>query len=196
MKQTLLFLAIASLSAAASLASAAEAIQDGGFEVHDPWTWVTPFPGIFGTWNEPKMSGTSVQLGQFGGLAGDYVWQAFDLSAYGSATLSFDLTTISHGAPELSTFAVAAGYDNEVYRIDVGSNTDGLVQTRHVVIPLTSSHAFMPNSILTFTGWNEAGASSRMFVDNVSIRAQAVPEPAPCAALGLGAVAVLRRRRK
>ena len=34
------------------------------------------------------------------------------------------------------------------------------------------------------------------FSDNYNFRAQAVPEPAPCAALGLGALGLLRRRKR
>lgn len=51
---------------------------------------------------------------------------------------------------------------------------------------------------LTFTVINDAtpNSSSSAWIDNVSINAQPVPEPATMAALGLGLAAVVRRRKK
>jgi len=51
---------------------------------------------------------------------------------------------------------------------------------------------------LTFTVINDAtpNSSSSAWLDNVSIQAQPVPEPATTAAFGLGAAAMLRRRRR
>ena len=150
---------------------------------------------MIGNWNAPGTSGSSLSLAQ-GGIAGSYAVQTVDLSHYGSATLSFDLTTIAHGEPHTAYFSVSLGYDNELARYYLGSTTDGELSMRHISIPLIASAAFAPNSPVLFVGTHQSGSTTGIWVDNVSIQAQPVPEPATLSVLGLGAVAALRRRRK
>lgn len=176
-------------------AHAVETVVHGDFETRDPFIWTTNYTDMIGTWNAPGTTGSSLSLAQ-GGIAGSYAFQTLDLSAYGSATLSFDLTAVAHGAPGTSYLAVTLGYDNEVARYSFGSATDGETTTKHVSIPLTNRTGFLPNSPLLFMGAHQNGSHTGIWVDNVSIQAQPVPEPTTLAALGLGALAAFRRRRR
>lgn len=194
MKPTLPILAL-SLFALIAQARATEVIVDGDFESPDTSAWIPNYSGMIGNWNAPGTSGHSLYLG-LGGTAGSDAMQVIDLSAYRTATLSFDVTAVARNAPNTSIFAVSAGYDNEVYRYYFEGSPVGQLFQKHISIPLTAAAAFKPFTALVFSGMHGNDSSTDIWVDNVSIQAQAVPEPATIGALALGAFAALRRRRK
>ncbi|RYG33416.1 PEP-CTERM sorting domain-containing protein [bacterium] len=138
--------------------------------------------------------------------------QDVDTSSYltsGStaAILRMKLVTEDLGAAGLDFFYIDFG-GVRVKTVDIGASYVDFGPGRRqggnhfwtredVVIDLTP---YMDGTVKTLTFTTIDGArtnstsGSNAFVDNVSI--QAVPEPATMAALGLGAAALLRRRRR
>ena len=122
--------------------------------------------------------------------------QVMDMSHYKNAVLSFDLTTIAHGWVGSGEFAVTLGYDNTLAEAFVGSTTDGLITTQHFDIALTDPKEYTPFTPLIFGSIQASDTHDEMYVDNVSIKAQAVPEPTTMTVFGLGGLALIRRRHR
>lgn len=209
MKGTLALLALAALGASAS---AVELVVNGNFSNGAPDTappWV--LSGVNeaqGRWpliaNPNSFTGGNINsralgLADYTG-ANDSAAQTINTAGYGAAKLTYrvvfhdaetvvgrDIFTLSFGGTVLETFdfGSAPGSGNSLYHVfdrtyDLTPYFDGTAkELRFAQVTDTSN----------FT-------SSGTYIDNVSIQAAPVPEPATLAALGLGALAMLRRRRR
>lgn len=209
MKISFTLLALATLGASAS---AVELVVNGGFdtivsEEAPPWQlsgvnraqgrW--PIVGNNNTFTGGHMPGRSLGLADYTS-ANDAAWQTINTAGYGTATLTYrvvfhdsdtvagrDIFTLSFGGTVLETFDIGAqpGSGNDVYHVfnrtyDLTPYFDGTAKDLRFATVTDGSN---------FT-------ASGTYLDDVSIQASPVPEPATIAALGLGALALLRRKRR
>lgn len=183
----------AALGAALSV-SAQNIVQDPGFEsavgaandrtlyapgqTVDGGSWFVGDPPSAGTSNggvdkRPNfvISGTTSAL-----LANASILQTLGTVAGQTYTVSFDALTFQGGSQSFS--------------VDFGATTVPLLAVRDPARYSFVAAATDPSTVLRFNGF----FPNAFLFDNVSV--QAVPEPASFAALGLGALAMLRRRRQ
>jgi hypothetical protein len=102
--------------------------------------------------------------------------QTYRLSFYASPRIGFGANQLSVPGTSIAPF--------------VATNNWNLVTGTFTATSSTFDLTFLAESLPSNSGNVDAGT----FVDNVSV--QAVPEPASMAALGLGALGLLKRRRK
>lgn len=190
-----IFFTLTPLLLLAPAAHAVEVVADGDFESPSASAWTSSAGdagNLIGAWGVPGMTGRSARLAV---APSDnlFIDQEVDLLGYQAATFTCDVTTVAHGAPNSGYLDINLGSDT-LALLKVGSAVDGEVQTQHLSIPITGIGDFSATSLAFFAG-NDASSSNQIYVDNVSIKTQAVPEPATLCALGTGLFGVLRRRR-
>lgn len=197
-------LTLAALALATS-AHAAELVVNGGFQNGGPdeatgWTQTgLPLIANNSAWTNGLMPTRSVGLGGYTN-ADDSVSQAIATAGYGSGVLTFDFVwedldnnagndffTVSFGGTTLETFDLGA---------TPGNALGNLYRT-------TKSYDLTPyfddsTKTLTLRGTTDGSSfsASSAYVDNVSIQAQPVPEPATLAALGFGVALFARRKAR
>ncbi len=136
-------------------------------------------------------------------------YQEIDTAGYGSATLDFklvyedldvvgrDFLYVVFGSTRLMTVDLGAGWVG--WKNQFGVVREGGIHFWRAENPTFDLTPYFDGTKknLTFTLINDAtpNSSSAAWIDNVSISAQPVPEPASLVVLGLGA-ALVRRRRK
>ena len=229
----------------ASGASAAELVQNGGFEAGPQFRadfWTIPDLGTNADGdpnNYARVGNFAEQVGTdpndfllgphgagngtgsviptrtvyLGGLnpRTSIIGQSIDTAGYegGDASLTFkvvyedldvgghDFFHVDFGPDRLLTIDAGLGYVDYVNRF--GVTLQGGIHYWTLENPVIDLAPYLDGTAkdLTFTFINDAttGTSSAAWVDNVSINANAVPEPTTLAGLGLGALALLRRRR-
>ena len=202
MKKTLI---IALAAFGASHVFATEFITNGGFESGATgWTQSSAggFP-IIGDWSTTVVTSagdlgpptTSAWLGGYAN-ADDFISQTVGPIAAGSTgTLSadvyidnedvpgYDYLTVSYGSTTLGTFDLGDTNPVGLYHYtlsgDISSLFDGTAKD------------------LKFEVTTDSSLDSAAFIDNVSLNVtNPTPEPASMAVLGMGALALIRRRRK
>lgn len=186
----------ASLLGAASFASAVELVSNGNFDLGATnWTETGAFVIVddhsFGTMNT-----TGNIYAWLGGYddAVDSLTQVINFgSLAGTATLSFDFEADDADFSTFDFFEVKLG-GVTLDTIDLGDFADTLtgISTKTYDV---SSFVGTGNKTLEFLTTTDSSLASSAFVDNVSINATVAPEPGTMAALGLGALALIRRRR-
>lgn len=117
--------------------------------------------------------------------------QEIDLSGFGDTPgrgISQSFATTTGATYYLNLDVYGSAVDVLVDGVPLATNLAGATRTPYAF----TFNAAGPSTLLTLL----SGVGSVDHVDNVSVTAQAVPEPASVAAMGFGALALLRRRRK
>lgn len=205
------FAALLLLVGAFSSANAVQLVYNGGFEIKDSndyygngWNIEHYEAGVeasydrdvyFDEWStgyDYAPPGVSAFLG-YASEDDVTLSQIINSAGYSAATLKFDL--YSDGYDDVGGYdTLEVFYDGiSIDFIDLGN--DGVpfsgTYTYDISSLLTGS-----NQLLEFQVINDASYATWSWVDNVSIEATPVPEPASMLALGAGAALLIRRRKK
>lgn len=181
---------------AASSAFAVDLVSNGNFEAGNTnWTEMGAFT-IIGDWS--GAGGPATQTAWLGGYddANDSITQSVSTLSGASAMLELDLWWVNIDIPTYDFFTISFG-GSTIYTRDLGDlEPIDLYGPEHLSFDISSMMDGSAKDLVfgvTTDDFPDSGCSA--FVDNVSIQANVVPEPATLAVLGLG-VAALRRRRK
>lgn len=171
--------------ASAAVAAQANLINNGSFETGDLTGWNVTSPDGF----------LFVDTGF--SSEGNFAVFFGDLQASGGGSITQSIATVPGQKYTFSYDFAGDGDTPSGFEAKFGTTTVFSVTNPAFDLDyITQSYTVTATSALTVVSF--AGYDDDFFInlDNVSVTAQAVPEPASLAALGLGAVAVLRRRRK
>ena len=199
MKNGYKLIGLAVLAASSSFASAIQLVSNGDFEGGIA-PWVENSPPAFIISNHGVLSFGADPNNDYAWLGGysnadDIITQTINFgSLAGTATLTFDYSDFdANEDPDYDYFTVSIG-STLLEKIDIGAGANGVERISAKSYDVSS---FMGTGVQTleFRVTTDVALASSAFVDNVSIDAQPVPEPATMAALGLGLAAVVRRRK-
>ncbi len=209
MNSKTVLLALALFGAVAT-APAVELVTNGGFEattLGQGWSWSSSgnysLAGSIDDWNEPDpfdMSGNTLWMGGYAELddlpsSDDVLSQSIDTSGYATATLALDLVGDGFdviGAPDPFDYLTVSFGGQQLELIDLGNGADPFKRR----LTYDISGLLGGTKTLSIAVHNDDVNDASAFIDNISIVAAPVPEPASMAALALGAAALVRRRRK
>ena len=161
-------------------------------------------------YSTPAGNGSAKSLSSNGWASGDYYQFTTSATGFNGLSISFDVTGSNTGPRDFAltystngtTFTSAGAYTltNDAWAGTgdpkaVSAKSFNLSGVTSLDNQATVTFRLTNNSTASISGATTATAGTSR-VDNVVISGtQAVPEPASMAALGLGAVAMLRRRR-
>jgi hypothetical protein len=194
---------LVSAFAFATLTAGSQAVQlvaNGDFQSSSiaPWTESSAFPiideNLFGT-----LGTAGNRYAWLGGYANanDKLSQTVDFgSLAGTATLTFKFEAALRDEPTYDFFTVKIG-STTLDTIDLGAATFGAGIFSGVTTKSYDVSAFMGtgSQVLEFGTTTDVSFNSSALVDDVSIEATPVPEPATMTALALGLAAIARRRK-
>lgn len=194
------FLALGIIGVLSAPAHAVELVQNGDFEASPAglnWT----LTGIAEVGNYSTLLGPTVptRVLWLGGVqnALDTGSQAIATAGYGTATLSFRLVLEDLDLANSDFFTVSFG-SHVLDTIDIGETPGDQLENYYVSNRTYDLSPFFDGTPQTLTFGiatdGKAFTASSAWIDNVSIDAQPVPEPASLLAFGAGALALLRRR--
>lgn len=184
-----------------------ELVRNGDFSTgtrgQDGWTEASPYT-IIDDWadDDSFFSTSSAYLGGYNGAV-DSISQQINFGILpGTATLRFDALFYSEDVPLYDFLGVGLSpfvLSNILVAVDLGDaagglNSGQLIKKSYVVD--VSSYLGTGVRTLAFEVSTDSSGPSAAFIDNVSIIANPVPEPATMAIMGLGVAAMIRRRRK
>lgn len=154
------------------------------YGTNDPALWTTGYGNLTNVLFEDQ-DNTGILTVTLTAAAGfDAVLYSFDLAAF---------TTAFGSDPTVQSITVKDGSANTLF-----SQANGTVsRTTHSTLDFTSTPLVSNTLIITVDARNLGGLNDDIAVDNIRFGQQAaVPEPASLVALGLGALALIRRNRK
>lgn len=125
----------------------------------------------------------------------DSVAQSISTVSGATATFSFDYYYVNEDIPGYDYLRVYVG-GSKVFEQDLGDlNAVTLYGPIHESM---DASAFMDGTAkdVKFEVTTDVSAPSSAFIDNVSVQTQSVPEPVSTVALGFGALALMRKRRR
>lgn len=168
---------------------------DGTFYLEDfsSWTFGTPLNGSQTTWSAPGANGYGWDAGAAQGL-----WS--NLSSLSTNIANDPITITFTGAP-VTAFGMNIGNTDINGNFIAGTSTITLSnsETQNLVQGATQGFlGWVGNTAITGATLTTTSGVTNNWVqaDHIYTGAAAVPEPATMAVLGLGAVALLRRRNK
>ncbi len=175
--------ALATFGVLAVSANAVNIVSNGSFETSDfsGWTLVgDPLNNFVDT-----------------GFSSDGTFAAWLGEVGGTGTLSQTIATVVGQAYTFSFDFAGDGDSPSSFAAAFGSNTVlSVVDPAFDLNYNTYSYSVTATSALTNVQFTFQDDAFYVNLDNVQVSAQAVPEPASFVALGMGAVALIRRRRK
>ncbi|MBN9501511.1 MAG: hypothetical protein BGO01_04415 [Armatimonadetes bacterium 55-13] len=178
---------ILSFMAFASVAAGAQAnlIVNGDFETGNTNDWFLNSPGNnSAVWAGFGVGGSNgYVIAEFSGTGGSVLSQDVITVANQNYLFSFDLSDDGFGASGFT-----ASFGDKVVFSEINPDTNGDFKHFSYLVTATSDL-----STVKFTGYNNPSIT---ILDNVSLTAAPVPEPASMAALGLGVAAFIRRRKR
>lgn len=175
--------ALASFGVLAASAGAVNIVSNGSFETGD-----------FSSWT---LVGNPVNNFVDTGFASDGTFSAWLGEVAGTGTLTQTLSTVVGQAYTFSFDFAGDGDSPSSFAAAFGSNT--VLSVLNPAFDLnynTYSYTVTATSALTDVQFTFQDDVFFVNLDNVQVSAQAVPEPASLVALGMGAVALIRGRRK
>lgn len=187
-------LLISTLALFASSTFAVELVTNGDFESGDaPWVEVGAFD-IIGDWSGAGGPPTvTAWLGSYNDAA-DTITQNISTLDNATGMLSFDFYWVNADIAGYDFFRVYLG-GSEVYVRDLGDDEPTDLYGPELVTIDVSAHMDGTAKDLVFEVLTDESAASGAFVDNISLQAEVVPEPATLAVLGLGVLAMRRRQK-
>ncbi|MBX3111623.1 MAG: PEP-CTERM sorting domain-containing protein [Fimbriimonadaceae bacterium] len=201
MKLKLVTLALAVAAAGTSFAT--QLVTNGDFEAGSAG-WTESSGGgfvIIGDWSGSVVDGAGdlgppTMTAWLGGYesADDSVTQSISTVSGGTATLDFDYYFANEDVAGFDFLTVSLG-GVQLGEYDLG-NDDAVALNGPIHITLDVS-SMMDGSAqdLAFRVTTDSSLNSSAFIDNVSLVADSVPEPATMAVLALGVGALVRRRK-
>lgn len=191
MRSLLISALAAAFAMGANPANAVELVFNGQFDqVTGTYAdgWYGPAAGACADWG--VLDGNSVRGG---GLNSVHDWLAQDIdfgSTPGPALFTLDTYIATSDAPGHDMFAIQVG-PFTTWWLDVAYYT-GRIHWEFDVGYVMGTGVQM----MSFVTKTDSSLPSSMFVDNVSMAANAVPEPDSLLAIGLGLAALAARRRR
>ncbi len=186
--------AIAFVAFSVSSAHSIELVTNGDFE-SNPFDlgWSTQGQAAIGNWtneSDNRFSSNSAWLGGYNS-ADDTLMQSINTANMATGNLSFDLVVQRLDDSGFDFLDVSFG-GRLLDRIDLGDTQDkGFISLAKAYdVSSEMGHGVQDLVFHGTTDWVHPGSA---FIDNVSLDANPVPEPASWIALSIGALGLLRR---